>query len=231
MPPLNDLPECSTQRLIAPAGISLGILGGAGAIASARFHLALMERWASKYDARTDADFPSVLHASTDLGLDATGLVGSSLTSDKLYPALASLGGCANIAVVCNSVVPMLPPDNRLITPVFACTEALRDVSTAWLLASDSTIAASLYQKAHPHVRWIIPRFSMTPWIRLAIRDPRGLDLAALGIPTGETVVLGCTELAASDPSWRTISSLHELIELSCTTTRKLAPNSCSLKS
>ncbi len=200
-----------------PRPPSIGILGGVGAIASARFHLDLVTEWAKVHDAKTDDDFPRILHYSQSLHLAATGLVDNQKTGQVLRETLLEmLREVDEIAIICNSVTSVSPRDYRLLTPVAACHEALKGVRRAWLLASESTIRDRIYQDAYPHVEWMIPKVSLTPAIQTSITG--GFDLA-MQLPDEDYVVLGCTELSTQafiHP--KAISPTDEMIRILCNT-------------
>ena len=201
---------------------SIGILGGVGAIASARFHLALVEAWAIRHKAEEDADFPLIWHSSRSLGLDASGLVDPETTRLFLRWGLEEMSGCDRIAVVCNSIAPILPNDPRLLTPIEACREALRGVNRAWLLASDSTVRDQIYQKAYPDIEWKVPSLSMTSWITALIGDAFTYRrIEELHLPAGELIVLGCTDLSTRKLPFLcnpVLSPTNEMIRILCNT-------------
>lgn len=195
---------------------SIGILGGVGAIASARFHLALVEEWARVRGAQTDADFPEILHYSRDMHLGATGVTDPLLTRHVIDLMLHELRDCGRIAVLCNSITPYLPKWDRLLTPVMACVAALKDVKTAWLLASESTIRDGIYQRAYPHVEW--KPLSIVKQIQQCISGG-GVSSPFERIDTeGLPIVLGCTELSTRRFHWsvNTISPTDEMIRILC---------------
>ncbi len=202
---------------------SIGILGGVGAIASARFHLDLVQRWAKTHDAKTDDDFPRIMHVSQSLGLAATGVTDKHETSRAVLAALWPLFDCNRIAVLCNSVTTLLPRSYplapKLLTPVAACRDALKDVRKAWLLASESTIRDEIYQRAYPEIEWNC--MSATPMIQEAIAGRRhGNPLAGFQVGEGKKpIVLGCTELSTAHLDWpNTISPTDEMIRILCLT-------------
>lgn len=195
---------------------SIGILGGVGAIASARFHLALVEEWARVHDAKTDDDFPQIVHVSYPCYLTCEGMTDRRASENAMLASfithLDRMHG--PVAVVCNSLTPIVPRNPRFLTPVTACKHALEGVSRAWLLASDSTIRDCIYQDAYPHVEWLIPEMSLTPAIQTSITG--GFDLA-MQLPDEDTVVLGCTELSTQafiHP--KVISPTDEMIRILC---------------
>lgn len=196
----------------------IGILGGVGAIASARFHLDLVTAWAARRGAQTDDDFPRIVHASQPLGLGATGLIDAVKSLDAGHAIWPLFESCDKLAVVCNSITPLLSTaDRRILTPVGACRDALQGVTRAALLASESTIRDEIYQRAYPHIDWrLVPA---TPWIESAIRGC-GFNLGSVGHHPDETIVLGCTELSTQVrthiqyPS--VISPTDEMIRILC---------------
>ena len=201
---------------------SIGILGGVGAIASARFHLALVEAWAIRHKAEDDADFPIIRHASRPLGLDASGLVDPETTRLFVKWELDEMESCDRIAVICNSIAPVLPHDPRLLTPMDACRPALTGVKSAWLLASDTTIRDRIYQRAYPDIEWKTPPLSMTSWITALIGDAFTYRrIEELHLPAGELVVLGCTELSTRKLPFLcnpVLSPTDEMIKILCNT-------------
>lgn len=203
--------------------LSLGILGGVGAIASARFHLALVETWAERHDAKTDNDFPIIQHVSRPMGLSPEGAINTGDIRIFARWAVDELEGADQIAVVCNSIVPYLPERNKLLTPVAACRQALRGVSRAWLLASESTVRDQIYQRAYPDIEWRVPARPITPWIQdlVQLGFTRRRWMEELDIEDGETIVLGCTELSTQDtpfPWHKTVSPTDEMIHQLCNT-------------
>ncbi len=196
---------------------SIGILGGVGAIASARFHLDLVTEWARVHGARTDDDFPHITHVSQSLGLGVTGVVDDRATEEALWHSLRILEGCDHIAVVCNSVTNHVAQVPGVLTPVAACALALRGVSRAWLLASESTIRDRIYQDAYPEIEW--QPLVVTAQIQEAIAGRRMSDpfddKGAGDLP----IVLGCTELSTAHLGWaNTISPTDEMIRILCST-------------
>ncbi len=199
----------------------IGILGGVGAIASARFHLDLVKRWAQTKSAQTDDDFPEIIHVSRSLSLTGEGLVNPRLTQEDILLSLRRLDGCDHIAVLCNSITQHVESIPHVLTPVAACKDALKDVKRAWLLASDSTIRDRIYQNAYPQIEWIIPSVSLTPAIQQSLSH--GAFSHDLGLPISghDTVVLGCTELSTSGmhkSEWwdNAISPTDEMIRILC---------------
>lgn len=202
---------------------SIGILGGVGAIASARFHLDLVTRWAEVHDAKTDEDFPEITHVSMPLGLSATGWIDENATGYAMTRALKHLSERTGpVAVVCNSITRFLPHravfdpfGTRFLTPVAACREALVDVKTAWLLASESTIRDRIYQEAYPFVEWKC--LVVTAQIQQVISGQPLCIHTWFDIPAGDTIVLGCTELSTIRfARGHTISPTDEMIRLLC---------------
>ncbi len=197
--------------------LSIGILGGAGAIASARFHTKLVEEWARINGALTDDDFPEIVHYSRSLGLSVTGLEDRKTVAGKVGEALGVLHGCDVVAVVCNSITPFFPPINkRILTPVRAAAGKLKGVKKAWLLASDSTIRDRIYHNAYPEIEWLIPPFSLTPVIQSSIT---GVFNLSMQLPDEDTVVLGCTELSTQAGGFihpKVISPTDEMIKILC---------------
>jgi aspartate/glutamate racemase len=206
---------------------TIGILGGAGAIASARFHLDLVQAWAKRHDAKTDDDFPRLIHTSRALALGATGVVDYTETVIALAGAIGPLKRCDRIAVVCNSVADLLPwamdgMKERLLTPVAACRAALQGVTRARLLASESTIRDQIYQRAYPDIEWSVS--PATHWIEDSIRG-LPFNLGTVGHHPDETIVLGCTELSTQVRTRRAngidvVSPTDEMIRILCNTTR-----------
>ncbi len=207
---------------------SIGILGGVGAIASARFHLDLVEAWAARHDAKTDDDFPRIVHLSQSLGLTAAGMPDTIEQTDILYELTREcFEGLDHLAVICNSIAPFVPSPKEfpgIMTPVAACAEALKDVKSAWLLASDSTIRDQIYQRAYPHIEWRVPHCSIASWIKDLIGDAEYTTrkrIKELDIPDGDVIVLGCTELSTRKLpfSWHEpISPTDEMIRILCNT-------------
>ncbi len=174
---------------------SIGILGGVGAIASARFHLDFVQTWALTHGAKSDEDFPFIKHISCELGLSSRGMVDAKLTEINVLSIIATHLSeyPERIAVVCNSISKIIPDDARFITPVKACRDALKNVKCAWLLASESTIRDQIYQEMYPNIEW--KSKIVTNQIQLAISGGIfALDL--VDIPPKEVIVLGCTELS-----------------------------------
>lgn len=196
--------------------LSIGIVGGVGAIASARFHLDLVQAWAKTHNAQTDDDFPTIIHISYPLGLSATGMRDSLSSVRRLMPMFRKMEDCDVHAVICNSITPLFRDDvDSNWTPVRACREALRGVNRAWLLASDSTIADEVYQRAYPHIEWLLPKVSMTPMIQQSLSS--GQVELSLDIPAEDTIVLGCTELSTAHLKRpNTISPTDEMIRILC---------------
>ncbi len=203
---------------------SIGILGGVGAIASARFHLDLVTRWASTHGARTDDDFPRIVHLSRSLGLSAAGLT-DAVDQGDILSALTepAFDGLDRIAIVCNSITSLCPSEREwpgILTPVAACREALRGVSRAALLASESTIRDEIYQRAYPEIEWrMVPA---THWIEHSIGGG-GFNIGGVGHHPDETIVLGCTELSTQMRTRFTgcptvISPTDEMVRLLCLT-------------
>jgi aspartate/glutamate racemase len=203
---------------------SIGILGGVGAIASARFHLDLVEAWAVHHKAEADDDFPRIVHLSQSLGLSAEGLTDSVTQGDILYLLTEQImQDMDRVAVICNSIVPLLPSEREypgILTPVAACRAALSGVKSAWLLASDSAIRDRIYQQAYPDIDWKVPSLSMTSWITALIGDAFAYRrIEELHLPAGELIVLGCTELSTRKLPFLcnpVLSPTDEMIKLLC---------------
>ena len=197
---------------------TIGILGGVGAIASARFHLDLVEAWAARKSAQTDNDFPIIRHISRPLGLTSEGLADREMTRLFAHWTLDELLGCDRIAVICNSITPLMLPWKAILTPVVACEGALRSGKSAWLVASDSTICDEVYQKAYPQIEWHpIPA---TSWIAESIKghvfNPATVGRPPEG-PLEGPIVLGCTELSTRYRGYpNVISPTDEMIKILC---------------
>lgn len=201
--------------------LSIGILGGVGAIASARFHLDLVTRWAKQRGARTDDDFPRIVHASYPCHLTESGMTDRRTTECAVMASFITHFDRMHgpVAVVCNSIVPILPQNPRILTPVAACRDALKGVRRAALLASESTIRDEIYQRAYPEIDWrLVPA---TPWIEDAIRGC-SFNIGGVGRHPDETIVLGCTELSTQVRTdvqhLSVISPTDEMIRILCLT-------------
>ncbi len=199
---------------------SIGILGGVGAIASARFHLDLVQRWATAHNSQTDDDFPRIVHLSQSLGLTEKGMPDTIEQTDILYELTREcFEGLDHLAIICNSITPFVPSPREfpgILTPVAACREALQGVKRAALLASESTIRDEIYQRAYPDIEWrMVPA---TSWIEDSIRGLR-FNEGNVGRSPDETIVLGCTELSTQVcTSPGLISPTDEMIRILCLT-------------
>ncbi len=200
---------------------SIGILGGVGAIASARFHLDLVSRWAAAHHSQTDDDFPRIVHVSESLKLGAQGIIDPDRTEAALLGAVFALVHCDRIAILCNSITQLCETSavrclHGVLTPVAACAEALQGVKRAVLLASESTIRDEIYQRAYPQIDWrLVPA---THWIESSIRGC-GLNVGSVGCYPDETIVLGCTELSTQVRGRAgLVSPTDEMIRLLCLT-------------
>jgi hypothetical protein len=183
----------------------------------------LVEAWAARHNAQTDDDFPIIVHISHPLGLTAEGMMDRKRSDIKLGHALKYLGrGCDRYAVLCNSIVPLFWDAPYILTPITACRDALKNVKSAWLLASDSTIRDQFYQKAYPDIEWKVPPLSLTPWIAALIGDAFPYRrIEELHLPPGELVVLGCTELSTRKLPFLcnpVLSPTNEMIRILCNT-------------
>lgn len=195
---------------------SVGIIGGAGAIASARFHLDFVKTWAKTHNAKTDDDFPTIKHISQHLHLTERGVTDEDLTEAAVTSVITSLLGenLTRIAVVCNSITRFIPNDSRFLTPVQACQNSLKHVKQAWLLASDSTLQDKIYQTAYPHIAW--NPVSITLEIQ-QIMAGGTISLESFSIPEDDTIVLGCTELSTINFNRpNLVSPTEEMIKILC---------------
>ncbi len=195
----------------------IGIIGGVGAIASARFHLDLVEEWARVNCAKTDDAFPFIKHISHHLCLTDRGVVDRGATEAAVATLLTEHfhNFPGHVVAVCNSISQFVPKTPQFITPVFSCKHALAGVSRAWLLASESTISDRIYQETYPHVEW--NALAVTAQIQEIISGG-GESIYQLGITSDLPIVLGCTELSTMPKQYRlnAISPTDEMIKILC---------------
>jgi aspartate racemase len=90
----------------------IGILGGAGPLASAEFHKRLIELASTRWGAFQDEDYPEVVHVSHGYpGLTEKGLVDMSAARDTVLRSIEFLrrAGCRHVAIPCNSLHALMP--------------------------------------------------------------------------------------------------------------------------
>lgn len=218
----------------------LGLLGGLGARASARFHQMLLQERAKTALCRHDADFPWLLHLSAALrGFDETGVrdpqsVQASL--EELVP-LFRQAKLDRLAVVCNSLSPFKDfLEDALGVPVrFPGSASLAEVKArGWkrvvVLQSHSLAAAFGLEKefAAEGIQVIHPcgvaQAQLTSLIGHLMADVDFDDRALAAqlnplVARADGVLLGCTELTLWQPPahWRAVDPLkrlsHQLLE------------------
>jgi aspartate racemase len=90
----------------------IGVLGGAGPLASAEFHKRLIETAALEWGAFQDADYPEIVHVSHGYpGLTEKGLVDKDAARQTVLDSIQFLirAGCRHVAMPCNSLHALMP--------------------------------------------------------------------------------------------------------------------------
>jgi len=193
----------------------LGILGGMGPVATAKFY-DLVIREALARGAKRDADFPRISLASAVVpGFDAQGFSDGSAVREKIIEAARELEACgANlIAMPCNTAHAFYQDLSGSVgVPVINMIEVVHreahraGVRTVAILGTPSTVEEEVY--AHPDLT-LLPLTSEEQDVatRLIERGEEGLhdatdaetlatlarELASRG---AEGIILGCTELS-----------------------------------
>jgi aspartate racemase len=202
----------------------IGILGGAGPLASAEFHKRLIELASAEWSAFLDEDYPEVIHVSHGYpGLTEKGLVDMSAARDTVLHSVEFLrqAGCRHVAIPCNSLHALMPElraefgdlmlDMIDATAKYVATNA--PGKPALVLGSGSTRKEGFYGKALENVGLtrILPDAETQERTNALIEGvmlggaSEHLD-KALGeliqevAPPETSVILGCTELSLIRP-------------------------------
>lgn len=205
----RDLPKSCYKKL--------GILGGMGPAASARFYQEIIFLAQQKYGAVQDTDYPPMVLYSLPLqGFDETGIVDTKKVLFQLQKGIRLLvhAGCEVIVIPCNTVhcfidelrscspVPILSIVEETVKRVYE-----GGLSSVGLLASATTYALALYEQALSlrQLSCIIPskegKDLVTQLIVKAMAGKTGEEetvknlLEEFEIPSVGGIILGCTEL------------------------------------
>jgi aspartate racemase len=198
-----------------PVGPALGILGGMGPAASAEF----LRLFTASWPASRDQDHPRVILLSEPAIPDRTTALGASGPdpTEMIGSGLRRLAswGASLLAVPCNTAFAFIDraelclPAPVVHTVAVTLEEARRAApSGAWLLATEGTVAARLYQSRAEALgyRLLIPHATDQSHLMDAVHDVKAgkLETAAelvawladrLWTLHPATFLLGCTEL------------------------------------
>ncbi|MDE1171187.1 MAG: aspartate/glutamate racemase family protein [Verrucomicrobium sp.] len=202
----------------------IGILGGAGPLASAEFHKRLIELAATEWGAFQDSEYPEVVHVSHGYpGLTEAGLVNMAAARDTVTHSVEFLknAGCRHVAVPCNSLHAFIPElreqFGELVLDMIDATAGYVAKSApdrpVLVLGSGSTREGGLYDGALAArgLSRLAPDESTQSRTNALIAGvmlhgaSEGLDAALselireVAAPT-TSVILGCTELSLIRP-------------------------------
>ena len=233
----------STSR----SDFKIGLLGGIGARASARFHASLVERCACDPAVAQDEDFPTIVHWSGALaGFGPKGVIDEARLRKSLSDVVQLFRHArVNVlAPVCNSLHPYRQwLEDALGVPVISpVTCAARKVqalgfSSALVLQSRGLAKQGSYARELQAVG--VHSVEVPPALQdevdrcigeliggPACRTAPLADLIRKYRPAGAAVVLGCTELVPGPaaPLWPQIDSSETLVETLLTLTKHEHP-------
>lgn len=201
---------------------TLGVLGGAGALASAHFHRLLISIAQSQYRCDKDEDFPDFIAINHPWrGLTAAGvdIKQRLLLQEQMHNKLQLLRtmGCSLQVIVCNSLYGLWPLPNGteeeraglIMLPSATMVEVRASgVRKCGLMASKSSIKTGIYQEAAGDCEIVMP----TRWEQNTLEEiidntlssgfalgnmPTMREIARAMIKRGaEGIILGCTELS-----------------------------------
>ena len=197
----------------------IGLIGGMGPFASARFLQILLEKSSKELKCQGSSDFPEIILDSVpvpDFISDTNNLEISRKMLMKRVKKLSDFG-CSKIVMVCNTGHILFPELNEVSNnKMISLIDSVRDkvinmnIKNVGLLATPTTIRTNLYTNAFANtgVNILIPNTSLIELAEKAIRDEISGNTNSLSISKIvsltekfvnqkklDAVILGCTEL------------------------------------
>lgn len=197
----------------------IGLIGGMGPFASARFLDLLLEKSAKSFGAKNGEDFPEIILDSVPVPDFISDTKSLPIAKQMLVTRVQRLSklGCTKIAMVCNTGHVLFPELSKTSNgKMISLIEAVRDrvvslgLKRVGILATTTTIRTSLFKKAFlsTNVFLINPEPSLQKLSETVIRSviankisptivKRLLSQTKRFIKNEEldAVILGCTEL------------------------------------
>lgn len=135
----------------------IGLIGGMGPFASARFLQLLLEKSVSDFGAKNGSDFPEILLDSVPINDFISDTSSVPLARKTLVTRVKTLekAGCTSIAMVCNTGHILFPDLSRASRgKMISLIESVRDrvsqrkMKRVGLLATKTTIQSKIFNKA-----------------------------------------------------------------------------------
>lgn len=197
----------------------IGLIGGMGPFASARFLQIFLENTSKKLRSENSDDFPEIILDSVpvpDFISDTKNLqISRKILIDRTKKLLNF--NCYKIAMVCNTGHILFPELNRVSGgKMISLIDSVRDtvvgmkVKRVGLLATPTTIRTGLYENAflNTGIDIVVPNMTLTKLAEKAIRDEISGNIDSKNISDTvsltnkfikdmklDIVILGCTEL------------------------------------
>lgn len=206
--------------------ITIGVLGGQGALASATFVYRLVTQWTAAHPCTQDLDFPRILYRSEALpGLTAAGLEDPVAARGVLLYRAADLieQGADFLVLPCNSLEPLgADIQGHMKVPVLTPLAAARQIRplqplTVLMAPATAQKVAGTYPAA-----WQALDSDLQPFISAAIsavlsgwhtQAQAQLDRAVTVLTAeGKTALLACTELSCLQAKLGAVDAMNDLV-------------------
>ncbi len=194
---------------------TFGIIGGYGAVASARFHTTLIKLFTDegKYE---DCDFPSFILANLPKNLiDETGNISDlEETRQKLNDTVDKLGEVDHILILCNTfhVPELINSDSKLFIslPVVTSEQVVQEnIRKPLIVASETSNNSRIYTHSNYEPEYLDAGELIKAGMKGRTNHPALPHLVAEAETRGcDGIVLGCTDLTVFADQLRQITSL-----------------------